>query len=70
MNRQLLAATGGLFGVRDRDRIEYLDLNGRHFKPPTPAWTVRYMLAVAQYQKSPEQVRGWLKRHSRKEGQK
>lgn len=24
INRQLLAATGGLFGVRDRDRIEYL----------------------------------------------
>lgn len=116
INRQLLAATGGLFGVRDRDRIEYLasivqdddkfpslwdkaamhlhriarsqafldgnkrtaleaakvflDLNGRHFKPPTPAWTVRYMLAVAQYQKSPEQVRVWLKRHSRKKGQK
>lgn len=42
----------------------FLDMNGYDFRPPSPGWTVRYMLAVAQNQKSREQVSGWLRRRS------
>ena len=42
----------------------FLGMNGYDFRPPSPGWTVRYMLAVAQSQKNREQVRGWLKRRS------
>ncbi len=43
----------------------FLDLNGYDFQPPGPGWTVRYMLAVAQHQKTRHQVRDWLRRRSR-----
>ena len=42
----------------------FLGMNGYEFRPPSAGWTVRYMLAVAQNQKTREQVRGWLRRRS------
>ena len=42
----------------------FLDENGYEFDPPSPAWTVRYMLAVARNEKSRERVRDWLQRRS------
>lgn len=115
IDRRSLAATGGLFGIRDIDRIEYLvaivqddrmfptlwdkaamylhrlarsqafidgnkrtalqaadvflDLNGYAFRPPSAAWTVRFMLAVAQNQKTLAQVKRWLRRRSARKPQ-
>ncbi len=42
----------------------FLGLNGHIFRHPGVSRTVKYMLTVAQNQKTRDQVKRWLRRHS------